>query len=102
VSVEAGQVVTVPEAGPSAMVVAHFSPDPEGVVTRLVAALLKEWSPFFVSVDGLSYRLPEALAGQPLMMTSPADGVFGEFRYASVSFSQAGTVRFETITMRPE
>jgi hypothetical protein len=105
VSVEAGQVVAVPEAGPSEIVVAHFTPEPEGRVTRLVTTLLKDWSPFFVTVDGLTYRLPEALAGQPLMMAFPADGpepVFGQFHYDNVSFSRAGTVRFDTIMMRPE
>ena len=72
-------------------------------MTRLAHAALKDFSRFIVTVDGVPFRAPQALSGQPLMMAYPDQGqrgLSGPFRYGTVSFSLPGTVRFATIRLR--
>jgi hypothetical protein len=101
--VDAGEAVPVPQPGAGEMVVASFEPDPEGAATRLAHLLLKDYSIFRVGVDGVDYRVPEALVGQPLLMAYPDQGdrgLFAPFGFSTVSFDRSGTVRFATVELR--
>lgn len=99
--VEAGEKVTIPQAGPDQIVVARFAPTPDGLGTRALAAVFKNPDRFTVSVDDVAFRMPVALAGQPAMMSYPDRGERGPFlpfEYRSVAYSRPGTVTFETLS----
>jgi len=99
--VAAGQSVDVPDAAPDEIVVARFDPEPSGLLSRAVSAAFKDRTPFRVTVDGQTWRMPEQLAGQPAMMTYPDQGEEGPlqpFSYGSVSYDRPGTVTFETVS----
>jgi hypothetical protein len=101
--VDAGEAVPIPQPGAGEMVVASFEPDAEGAATRLAHVLLKDYSIFRVGVDGVDYRVPEALVGQPLLMAYPDQGdrgLFAPFAFSTVSFGRSGTVRFATVELR--
>jgi hypothetical protein len=102
--VRAGEAVDVPAAGPGEIVVARFTPRPDDVLSTVGNALLKDWSPLHATVDGQRFRLPEALAGGPLMVSVPAElgwaPPFGAFRYSRLAFDRAGTVAFEVVALR--
>ena len=97
---DADEVIAVPDGDPDTIVVASFEPDPEGIVTRLSHAALKDWSGFVVTADDKPYMLPERLASGPLLVDYPGRGkrgLYPAFRYEKVSFSMPGTVTFATI-----
>ncbi|MEO6511132.1 MAG: hypothetical protein ABIO16_09090, partial [Nocardioides sp.] len=102
VDVTGGRPVKVPEAGPDEMVVARFDPDPPGMLTKLFHAALKDFSPYKILVDGVPYRIPEALATQDVMVTYPDQGelgLFAPFRSGTLSYPNDGSVHFSTIKL---
>ncbi len=102
-SVQAGEPVSLPKPGPDEMLVARFEADAPNVLTRLFHAALKDFSPFKVTVDGTTFRLPEALVGQDVMYAYPDQGdagLFTAFEYHSATYPTSGTLHFSTIKLR--
>ncbi len=102
VRVDADESVPVPAAGPDELLVARFTPDGEGILTRLFVAVSKDPSGLFATADGQQFRLPEALAGGPLLVGYPDRGdagLFPAFHYGQISFTMPGTLRFSTIPL---
>ncbi|WP_407341761.1 hypothetical protein [Pengzhenrongella phosphoraccumulans] len=100
----ANEVAMVPEAESDEIVVARFVPDSEPIGLKLIQAVIKDYSPFMVTADGIEYRLPEGLSNGPLVvglpggtgLTSGADLGIG---YRNLAFSEPGNLLFETISL---
>jgi hypothetical protein len=105
VSLDAGETATVPTPGPDELVVASFEPEADGLAARLVRAVLKDPSPLIVTVDDeFDERLPEALAGGPLLVSYPDrgdKGLFPPYAYRELAFSMPGTLTLSTIPLKP-
>jgi hypothetical protein len=105
VSLDAGETATVPTPGPDELVVASFEPEADGLAARLVKAVLKDPSPLIVTVDDeFDERLPEALAGGPLLVSYPDrgdKGLFPPYAYRELAFSMPGTLTLSTIPLKP-
>ncbi len=101
--VAAGESVSPPAVGANQLLVVRFTPRPDGLVTRLGHALLKDWSPLKVTADGTRYRLPEGLADGPLLVSFPRTlgwaKPFDGFSYKQLSFDKAGTLEFQVVTL---
>jgi hypothetical protein len=103
-SLDAGETVNVPAAGPDELLVAGFQPRAGGIVDRLAGVVLKDWTTLSVTADDQELRLPEALATGPLLVGYPdrgEEGLFPAFHYGRMSFDEPGTVTFETIALAP-
>jgi hypothetical protein len=102
--VKAGQPVPVPQAGPHELLVARFTPAPRGVAGKVQQALLKDWTKLQVTADRSRFRLPEGLAGGPLMISIPAElgwpAPFDADSYRNLEFNKAGTLAFEVVQLR--
>lgn len=104
IRVRAGQPVEIPVAAPDQLVLASFhEAGPNGLV-RLGRLLDKTYHPLRITANGKAYRIPRALAAGPLVVRLPATtGWTGRFLlgspYPQLSFSEAGTVTFQTITL---
>jgi hypothetical protein len=99
----ADEVVETPAVGPNEILVARFTPQSDGVLSTMGQTVLKDWSPFTITADGRRFRLPEALADGPLMMSFPAGlgwaAPFDGFHYQRLSFSKAGTLEFQVVAV---
>jgi len=60
--------------GPGQILVARFHVRKAALPVRVVQALYKDWTPVYVTADGTAYRVPEALADGPLMVSLPPGG----------------------------
>jgi len=94
--------VAVPQVGADQLLVMSFEPVSPSPLVRLGRALDKSFSPLFVSCGDSRFRLPRALAGGPLVVRLPAvtgwpAGYLGGLSCPTVSFTEAGTVRFSAI-----
>ncbi|SCG38843.1 hypothetical protein [Micromonospora inositola] len=102
--VQAGAPVAAPEVGPDEMLVVRYTPQPSSLAASLVHTVLKDWSPIQVATDDGTFRLPEALADGPLLVSFPAQLAwqepFGAFHYRQLTFNRAGTVEFQVIKVQ--
>ncbi len=101
VRVGAGERIPVPGAGAGQLVLARFVPAAAGLVTRVVNAVVKDWSPSTVVTDTGHYRIPEAMTGGPLMVSVPAvlgwQGLYAPVSYRWLAFNAPGTVQFQAV-----
>ncbi|MFI7606786.1 hypothetical protein ACIBTV_16820 [Micromonospora sp. NPDC049366] len=101
--VQAGTPVAVPQVGDNEILVARYSPDPSSLAASVAHLVLKDWSPIQVGTDDGTFRLPEALAGGPLLVSFPAavawQKPFDAFRYGQLTFNRAGTIEFQVVTV---
>ncbi|MFC6018120.1 hypothetical protein ACFP2T_18160 [Plantactinospora solaniradicis] len=101
--VHAGEIVDSPAVGAEEILLARFTPRPDGPLRSLGTALLKDRSPFLVTADGRRYRLPERLADGPLMVSFPDTPArtdpLDPFRYQRLSFSKPGNLEFQVVTV---
>jgi hypothetical protein len=99
-TVAAGEQVDTPAVGPDEVLVARFTPTPDGLPTKVVHLVLKDWSPIRVRAGGTEFRVPQALADGPLLISVPASvGWIPPFTYPQLGFNHPGTVTFEAITL---
>jgi hypothetical protein len=104
VRVAAGQRLSVPTADADSLVTMSFVPDKPGLPVRLGRLIDKSFHPLMVSADGKAFRLPRALADGPLVLNLPLSTGWpaaygGGTDYRTVSFNEAGLVRFSTIKL---
>lgn len=100
--VRAGETVDTPAVGPDEILVARFAPRPDGILSSLGNTLFKDRSPFTVTADGQPFRLPEKLAGGPLLVAlSDAVAPGDAFAYRQLSFATAGRLEFQIVTVDP-
>lgn len=101
--VAAGEPVQVPQVGAGKMVVARFRPEPAGLIARLARTVLKDWTPMTVTVDGHGYRIPEALASGPLIVSFPDSldwaAPFDRLHYQRMTFDRPGQLEFQVVTV---
>jgi hypothetical protein len=81
--------------------VARFTPEPDGLLTALGNAVLKDWTPLTATTEQGRFRVPEALATGPLMVSFPAElgwaAPFDGFQYKRLGFNRPGTLRFQVV-----
>jgi hypothetical protein len=99
--VAAGEVVSTPAVGEGEILVARFTPEPDGLLTALGNAVLKDWTPLTATTEQGRFRAPEALATGPLMVSFPAElgwaAPFDGFQYKRLGFNRPGTLRFQVV-----
>jgi hypothetical protein len=102
--VNPGEAVETPTVGPNEILVARFTPQPDGILTSLSHTVLKDWSPLIATADDSPFRLPKGLADGPLMVSFPATlgwaDPFKGFHYKHLSFNKAGTLEFQVVAVR--
>ena len=99
---ESRQVAEIPQpSDPTSIVTVRITPDLPASY-RLLAALFKPTRKYSVSVDGATWRLVVATAGQPLVLRAPAGLIGGATTFEPVSGEQLyldvpATVTFEEV-----
>lgn len=101
-SVHANDAIAIPVTGPGELLTMSFSPTDTSVFVTIGRSLNKSFGELSVTADGTRFRLPRALAVGPLAVSVPATVGWpsqfgGTTAYHSLSFSEAGTVRFNII-----
>ncbi|PUA80584.1 hypothetical protein [Nocardioides currus] len=98
--VRAGEEVEVPAAA-GTLVVVRFTPDPRSVVDRLIAVTGVQRHLLHATLDDRTYRVPEALAGGPLVVGAPAgEPVLGDdVATGTVSFDRDGELAIVEIPL---
>jgi hypothetical protein len=96
--------VTVPAVTGDQLLVMSFQAAKPGLLTQLGRTLNKSFAPLTVNCGATGYRLPRALATGPLVVHMPRTTgwpapFLGAFTCSSVTFSEAGTVRFSVIPL---
>jgi hypothetical protein len=100
-AVAPGKTVNVPVAEPGQIVVARFQVRKSALPVRAVQAVYKDWTPISIFADGTGYRVPEALADGPLLVSLPDSvGWPTPVRYSRLNFNAVGRVTFELIELR--
>lgn len=102
--IDAGETVEVPSVGGNSIVLARFTPRTQNLSRRAVATILKDWWPLMVTADQVRYRLPDGLAGGPLMLSVPgvpAGTATGPFHYQALSFNEPGSIEFSVVEIGP-
>ncbi|MGN9808271.1 hypothetical protein ACTMSW_02770 [Micromonospora sp. BQ11] len=103
-SVQAGAPVVVPEVDEGDILVARYTPQPDLFLASVAHLVSKDWSAIQVVTDDGTFRLPEALADGPLLMSLPASVAWQEpfdtFRYRQLTFNRAGTVEFQVVKVQ--
>lgn len=99
-----GARIDLPQVGSRQLLLMSFTPSQANPLIRLGRAVNKSFSPLTVSCGQGSYRVPRALAGGPLIVRLPAAagwpaGYLGGFSCPAVAFNEAGSVRFNAITL---
>lgn len=101
-SVHANDAIAIPVTGPGELLIMSFSPIDANVFVDIGRSVNKSFGELSVTADGTRFRLPRALAVGPLAVSVPATvgwpSQFGGMTaYHSLSFSEAGTVRFNIV-----
>ncbi|PUA82379.1 hypothetical protein C7S10_01110 [Nocardioides currus] len=91
---DADQRVEVPPGDGSDMVLARFTPDPAGLLTRAGRLLTKPWTPMTVTAGESTYRLSRASSPSGLLVRFPTleAGAYPPVDIRSLVFSEPGTL----------
>ena len=98
--VQANESIRPPAVGANQLLTMSFVPRPTNPIVAIVRLTNKSFGQLRVTVDGTRFRLPRDLATGPLVVSVPTSLGWpsqfgGTTTYQSLSFSEAGTVRFE-------
>jgi len=99
-----GVAVAVPPVAAGQLLVMSFEPAAPNPLVRLGRLVDKSFSPLRVGCGQSRFRLPRALAAGPLVVRMPVvagwpAGYLGGLSCPTVSFTEAGTVRFSVIAL---
>ena len=66
---------------------------------RLLHALTKDFSPFWITTHERDFRMPQALSTQPFIVDMPSrtGGAWPSTRYGTLAFNLPGTIAFSAI-----
>jgi hypothetical protein len=93
--VAANETVAIPSVDDQHLLVARFTPR-SNARTRLEHLIFKS-PPLVITTDGGPFRVPDGLAGGPLLLRAPQVSFLTGYQLGSVSPSVAGTVTFSSI-----
>lgn len=102
VSVHTGQSIAVPAARPGEILVAHFTPRPDGLAADALHLLWKNLHHLYITTDGAKHMIARDLASGPLILSMPStlrwpDPYQTGAPYHQLEFSESGRLRFEAI-----
>jgi hypothetical protein len=102
ITVHTGQSIPVPVVRPGEILVARFTPRPDGLAADALHLLWKNVHRLYITTDGDKHMIARDLASGPLIMALPATLRWPKpyqtgAPYHQLRFSESGRLRFETI-----